>query len=183
MWFFLALALLSQSTTHLDMAYAGTTAQLTEWDCAQACAATLLDWAELSPDPELWADLIQPGQPITFRHLQDYFAGCGVEAVGYRLSWEALTSFLHDNPGSPLLAHLGEGRGHFVLVVDAGPPGILTADPAHGVHFTPASDFEETWSGVVLYFPQLHQLPTALAAGEEAYGRTQILTEASYMRP
>ena len=29
MWFFLALALLSQSTTHLDMAYAGTNAQLT----------------------------------------------------------------------------------------------------------------------------------------------------------
>lgn len=183
MWYLLALTLLSSGTSHLDITYSGITPQQYEWDCAPACATTLLNWAGIPQQNHLWEGLMEPGRSISFRHLHAYFTAHGLETAGYSLSWEALAGFLKEHPGSPLLAHLQEERGHFVMIWDLGPGGILLGDPAHGVHFMPAQHFRRLWSGAVLYFPQLHSLPAAGEASAEARGRADLLEKAGIIRP
>lgn|GEM_PF-536012 len=183
MWYLLALLLLSQGLSHVDMIYAGTTPQSSDWDCALACAETLLTWAGIGPQPHLWQEILEPGRPIPFLHLRQYFAAHQLQAVGYRLTWGALSRFLEGHSGAPLLAHLDEGSGHFVLIWGITPAGVLTGDPAHGVHLVPAETFQTLWTGACLYFPQLGSMPGAIQAGEEAQNRIRLLTAAGLARP
>ena len=47
MWLVLALTLLAHSAPWLELTYSGITPQLYEWDCAPACADTLLSWSQI----------------------------------------------------------------------------------------------------------------------------------------
>ena len=118
MWLVLALTLLAHSAPWLELTYSGITPQLYEWDCAPACADTLLSWSQIPVQDGIWEEVTEPGKPISFRHLQHYFAAYSLEAAGYRLDWDAFSSFLEENRGTPLLVHFTEGKGHFALVWD-----------------------------------------------------------------
>jgi ATP-binding cassette subfamily B protein len=55
----------------------------------------------------------------------------------------------------PLIAHVAtkDGRGHFVVVMDANERGVLVADPASEFRYACRADFESEWeSGVALLF-------------------------------
>lgn len=183
MWLVLALTLLAHSAPWLELTYSGITPQLYEWDCAPACADTLLSWSQIPVQDGIWEEVTEPGKPISFRHLQHYFAAYSLEAAGYRLDWDAFSSFLEENRGTPLLVHFTEGKGHFALVWDFAPEGVLTGDPAHGVQFIPERHFRYLWSGAVLHFPDLHRLSDALAVSDAARGRAQLLQAVGMIRP
>lgn len=183
MYLMFLFVLLGQSLSHIDLVYHGTTAQVYDWDCALACADTILEWTGISPSEDILLEIIKPKRSISFRHLQEYLQRHGLPSQGYRLEWEHFTHFLTENPGNPLLVHLEENGGHFVLAIGMTPTGVVTSDPAHGVHVIPASDFQVVWSGNVLYFPGLEPLPKALEVLRTTVQRCELLERARRLRP
>ncbi|NLM40225.1 MAG: hypothetical protein GX205_09230 [Firmicutes bacterium] len=183
MYLVLILSLLGQSLSHLDLVYQGTVRQVHDWDCGIACAETVLQWTGADPKEASLLNIITPGRPISFRILQDYFDRNEVSAMGYRLTFDHVAHFLTENPGSPLLIHLDENGGHFALAFGMTPEGVIVADPAHGVHLVPKADFQESWTGNVLYFPELSSLPGALEAVETTLERAWLLQGARRFKP
>lgn len=183
MWLMIVLTLFSQGLSHLDVIYSETTPQVYDWDCALACGKTILRWADVEPRDNILKNIIQPNRPISFRHLVDYFQGHGLAVTGYKISWPQLRNFLNANHGSPIIAHLDEGNGHFVIVIGLANGGVIVSDPAHGVHVTPEADFCQSWSGNILFFPELNGSTAALTASATAVGRCELLQGMRLLRP
>ena len=69
-------------------------------------------------------------------------------AQGFSVSYEALLQA--SMRYGPVIVHLNEGQGHFVLLIgeNAGQP--IVGDPSDGMAIWPARSFARSWSGVAL---------------------------------
>ncbi len=97
---------------------------------------------------KLLPELTPPRTETTVLDLASIAESLGFESAAYRVSLSALTQTL-DMYG-PVIVHLDEGEGHFVLVVGY-QDGIFTVgDPSEGCSGWPTERFCSTWSGVAL---------------------------------
>lgn len=104
----------------------------------------------------------------------------GLEARPWKMPFEALAGVVAAS--APVLVHYDRPRGHFALVLAAGPLGVVTADPARGLELLTRDQFLARWSGVVLgVVDPAHPDAGAEAvkkAVESAEGRSSVVRRA-----
>ena len=100
----------------------------------------------------------------------------GFAVKGYRMEYHDLSEA--SERYGPLLVHLSEGAGHFVLFLGDVAAGPVVGDPSEGCSIWPAHAFLDAWSGVALAVVHLHRgldYGSVSAARRSAEERVNVL--------
>jgi CRP-like cAMP-binding protein len=99
---------------------------------------------------------VRPGpRGASLRELREAAAALGFRCRAVRIGAEQLADAV-----LPAVAHLAEG--HYVVVYECGPGGIVVGDPAAGVLTLTADAFRQTWSGNLLLLTPPSDCPPPL---------------------
>ena len=175
-WLLIFLHLFSSLVPYENTKFQGTQAQAHPWDCGPAAAATILKLAQKPAAP--WPQELQ-GESISLAWLAAYLEQHSLETVGYKLNWEELAYFFSHFPNRPLLAHRRTKEGHFLVLVGLVENLLVSADPKQGVLLLPPTVFLEDFSGYILYFPQIPELPLVQEILKHCAQRLNLLRQAA----
>lgn len=131
--------------------------QNTEFTCGLAAAASLASiyWGIDITENDLFkllpmgaAEDIRERRAISLHELQQVLIYLGFEAGGFALNYPQLAQA--SQRYGPLICHLKDPEGHFVLFIGDMAGYAILADPARGVIAIPAGDFAPLWSHTAL---------------------------------
>lgn len=127
------------------------------WDasCGYAALATLVRRYRGRPvnEESLLAQSLPGGTgqtvlKVSLAELVRLARSLGLVTRAWKTGFEQLAPLLAMS--RPLLVHYDRPQGHFALVLDAGPQGVVTGDPARGLELLTREQFLARWSGVVV---------------------------------
>jgi len=127
--------------------------QLYDYSCGASVVSSLaaIYWGiEADEDDLLQRSAITSGsvQKISLLDLAEMLGALGFAVRGFSMDYYGLLKAVARY--GPLVVHLNEGDGHFVLVLGTVGGQPIVGDPSDGTAIWPAAAFVRHWSGVAL---------------------------------
>lgn len=164
----------ASSETYRQLRYSQIISQTTWYTCGPAALATLFTFYYGQPVSEAQItkfsveDMVargkDPQEGVTVLTLRNTSRANGIEAAGYRLTFEQLQDTLKS--GLPVLVNTLRPQPHFAVVVAIEGNTVILADPSWGLKTQDKQWFLDAWNGVTL-------IPTP-NEGQAALARAQV---------
>ena len=106
--------------------------------------ALINDWLSSIAEPHNQVDTYT----ISFKDMQNLLTNHGFSSKAYRFTYDQLVKAAVSY--APLILHLSDQEGHFVLCLSAQDDVLVIADPAEGVYWISKADFLFHWQGYSL---------------------------------
>jgi len=130
-------------------------------DCGAAALATVLHAHGDAAVGDVLAATLQNRRGSTLAELARVARTYGLEALGWTVSYEQISSLQ-----LPAVAHLGiVARGHFVVILEWSPSGVVVGDPARGRRILNRKRFCRRWSGHILTMTRPGRAGSAASIG------------------
>ncbi|MBT3272847.1 MAG: hypothetical protein HN368_06815 [Spirochaetales bacterium] len=153
-----------------------------DYSCGAAALASLISiyWETEIHEEELLEILPNEDTPradTTLLDLSRMVESLGFEAAAFDVSFEALTAAI--DVYGPVIVHLNQNDGHYVLVIDYRDGFLIIGDPSAGGTAWTAARFKRLWSRVALIIRHKDRAFTYKAvdqAGAEINSRMGMLS-------